>query len=202
MSNKKKEKTKIENDTQQAEDAADATTQDTQAVDTAEETTAEGEEAAVEEKPLTKEEELTAQLNSQKEQYLRLAAEYDNYRKRTQNEKLMIYDDATAKAVEQILPIADSIAMALASMQDKDVPEEFLKGVELIGNQLKSSFDKMQIESFGAPGDVFDPSLHNAVSKIEDENLGENTVSAVYQTGYKIKDKIIRHAMVVVANCD
>lgn len=153
-------------------------------------------------KELTEEEKLTEELNTQKDKYMRLYAEYDNYRKRTQSEKVAIYADATAKAVEEILPIADSVTMALSQFADKDVPPEFSKGIELIANQLKASFDKMGVESFGAVGDEFDPNLHNAISKIEDESMGENTLAQVYQIGYKLNDKIIRHAMVVVANCD
>ncbi len=150
----------------------------------------------------TAEEKLELELKASKDQYMRLYAEYDNYRKRTQSEKVMIYSDATAKAVEEILPIADSVTMALASMADKDVPQEFTKGIDLIANQLKSSFDKLGVTSFGAVGDEFDPNIHNAISKIDSEELKENTIAQVYQTGYKIGDKIIRHAMVVVANCD
>ena len=153
-------------------------------------------------KELTVEEKLTEELNTQKDKYMRLYAEYDNYRKRTQSEKVAIYADATAKAVEEILPIADSVTMALSQFADKDVPPEFSKGIELIANQLKASFDKMGVTSFGAVGDEFDPNIHNAISKIEDESLGENTLAQVYQIGYKLNDKIIRHAMVVVANCD
>ena len=167
-----------------------------------EETTVEAEVEETEEKELTAEEKLTEELNAQKDKYMRLYAEYDNYRKRTQSEKVAIYADATAKAVEEILPLADSVTMALSQFEGKDVPPEFSKGIELIANQLKASFDKMGVTSFGAVGDEFDPNLHNAISKIEDENLGENTLAQVYQIGYKLNDKIIRHAMVVVANCD
>lgn len=159
-------------------------------------------EAEVEEKELTKEEQLELEVAHQKDKYMRLYAEYDNYRKRTQSEKVAIYADATAKAVENILPLADSLTMALSQFEGKDVPQEFSKGIELIANQLKASFDKMSVTPFGEVGDEFDPNLHNAISKIEDENLGENTIAQVYQTGYKLNDKIIRHAMVVVANCD
>ncbi len=159
-------------------------------------------EAEVEEKELTKEEQLELEVAAQKDKYMRLYAEYDNYRKRTQSEKVAIYADATAKAVENILPLADSLTMALSQFEGKDVPQEFSKGIELIANQLKASFDKMSVTPFGEVGDEFDPNLHNAISKIEDENLGENTIAQVYQTGYKLNDKIIRHAMVVVANCD
>ena len=159
-------------------------------------------EEVTQEKELSAEEKLTQELAAQKDQYMRLYAEYDNYRKRTQSEKVQIYADATAKAVEQILPIADSVTMALSSFEGKDVDDDSIKGIELISNQLKASFDKLSVAAFGEIGDEFDPNIHNAISKIEDENLGENTLAQVYQKGYRLNDKIIRHAMVVVANCD
>ena len=88
----------------------------------------------------------------------------------------------------------------LEQFDGKDVPEEFSKGVEMIAAQLKTCFEKLKVEPFCEVGDAFDPELHNAVSMVEDESLDDNTISAVYQKGYKIGDKIIRHAMVVVAN--
>lgn len=142
---------------------------------------------------------LEEELTAQKDKYMRLAAEYDNYRKRTANEKLSIYDDATAKAVTELLPVADSVRMALDNLANAD--PEIIKGIELISNQLDKSFEKLKIELFGKIGDEFDPNLHNAISKVESEELGENTIAQVFQTGYKIGDKIIRHAMVQVANC-
>ncbi len=153
-----------------------------------------------EKKEPSAEEKLTEELKAEKEKYVRLYAEYDNYRKRTSAEKLQIYDDATAKAVKELLPLADSMTQALAQFDGKDVPEEFSKGVEMIAAQLKTCFEKLKVEPFCEVGDAFDPEMHNAVSMVEDENLDENTISAVYQKGYKIGDKIIRHAMVVVAN--
>ena len=170
--------------------------------ETVEEVETEATETVEEVKEPTAEEKLTEELKASNEKYMRLYAEYDNYRKRTQNEKAQIYADATAKAVEQILPLADSLTMALSQFEGKDVPAEFSKGIELIANQLKASFDKLSVTPFGAIGDEFDPNIHNAISKIEDESLGENVIAQVYQTGYKLNDKIIRHAMVVVANCD
>ena len=142
---------------------------------------------------------LEEELTAQKDKYMRLAAEYDNYRKRTANEKLSIYDDATAKAVTELLPVADSVRMALDNLANAD--PEIVKGIELISNQLNKSFEKLKIESFGKIGYEFDPNIHNAISKVESEELGENTIAQVFQTGYKIGDKIIRHAMVQVANC-
>lgn len=176
---------------------------DEQVEATAQEQTVEETTEAVEETLDERDEKIKAleeELNTQKDKYVRLAAEYDNYRKRTANEKLSIYDDATAKAITELLPVADSVRMAIENLGDTN--PEVLKGVELIQNQLAKSFEKLKVEAYGEVGDAFDPNLHNAISKIESEELGENTLAQVFQTGYKIGDKIIRHAMVVVANCD
>lgn len=143
---------------------------------------------------------LEDEIAAWKDKYMRLAAEYENYRKRTSNEKLSIYDDATARAVTELLPVADSMQMALANLKDAD--PEILKGIELVSNQLNKSFEKLKVEGYGDIGDSFDPNLHNAISKVESEELGENQIAQVFQRGYKIGDKIIRHAMVQVANCD
>lgn len=143
---------------------------------------------------------LEEELRAKSDAYLRLAAEYENYRRRTTEEKTNIYADATAKAIKEILPIGDSIEMALKSVDN--APEEYKKGLELICNQLKASLEKLNVETFGEVGEEFNPELHNAVMKIEDDSLGENTIAQVFQTGYKTGDKIIRHAMVQVANCD
>ncbi|MDP4119579.1 MAG: nucleotide exchange factor GrpE [Bacillota bacterium] len=153
-------------------------------------------EEIIEEKSET--EKLTDALAAQKDSYLRLAAEYENYRKRTASEKLTIYADATAKAIEEILPLIDSLHLAMDAA--KDAPEEYKKGLSLMENQLNASFEKLKIESFGEAGEEFNPALHHAVSKIEDDSFGENTVSVVFQKGYKIGDKIIRYCMVQVAN--
>ena len=186
-----KENTKKKNAEEKSEE------EEVKSAETAESAKAEEKEEA---KEPSKEEKLEEELKKQKESYMRLAAEYDNYRKRTQNEKLGIYDDATAKAVEQLLPMADALQMAMQNA--KDAPEEFTKCLEMIQNQFKTSMEKLKVESFGEIGDEFDPNLHNAISKIDSEELGENQLSAIYQKGFKIGDKIIRHAMVQVANCD
>ncbi len=141
---------------------------------------------------------LIKELSEQKDKYLRLMAEYDNFRKRSSKEKLDIYPEATAKAVEAFLPMADNFERAaLAETSD----EKYKSGVLMIFNQLGDAFKKLGIEVIDRVGEEFDPNLENAVSKIEDENLGENVVASVYQKGYKKGDKIIRPAMVVVANC-
>ena len=178
------------------------TVEETKTVETATEETTEEVAEAVTEVADEKDEKITAleaEVTAQKEKYMRLAAEYDNYRKRTANEKLSLYDDATAKAVTELLPVADSITMALANLEGAD--PEIIKGIELISNQLAKSFEKLKIEAFGKIGDEFDPNLHNAISKVDSDELGENQLAQVFQIGYKIGDKIIRHAMVQVANC-
>ena len=141
---------------------------------------------------------LEQEVAAGKERYLRLAAEYENYRKRTANEKLALYDDATAKAVRELLPVADSVRMALENLKDAD--PEIVKGIELISNQLDKSFEKLKVESYGKVGDDFDPNLHNAIGMVDKEELGSGKIAAVFQTGFKLGDKIIRHAMVQVTN--
>ncbi len=143
-------------------------------------------------------EKLQEELKTQKENYLRLAAEYDNYRKRTQQEKLSIYADATAKAVEELLPMADSVNAALSATPEDDPQRQ---GIELIGNQFAKSLEKLGVESFGEVGEAFDPQLHNAVARTENPDLPANSIAMVFQKGFKIGDKIIRAAMVQVANC-
>ncbi len=162
------------------------------------------EEEVVEKKEEVKEEtaesKLEKELKAKTDAYLRLAAEYENYRRRTTADKANIYSDATARAIKEILPIGDSLDMALKSIEN--APDEYKKGVELICNQFKTSLEKLNVETFGEVGDEFNPELHNAVMKLEDESLGKNIVAQVFQKGYKTGDKIIRHAMVQVANCD
>ena len=130
-----------------------------------------------------------------KDQLLRVMAEYDNFRKRTE---AAIYDNAVKDAVAEILNVADTMEMALAH---KDCEADDLrKGVEMIEKNLHAALTKLKVEPIGAEGDPFDPELHQAVSHIENEDLGENVIAQVYRKGYRIGDKIIRHATVVVAN--
>ncbi|XOQ48017.1 MAG: nucleotide exchange factor GrpE [Eubacteriales bacterium] len=148
----------------------------------------------------TKEELAKAQeeLKKQKEILLRTAAEYDNYRKRTEREKAAVYTDATAAAVTEFLGVADNLERALE--QKECSVEDLRKGVEMVQTQLMKALSKLGVEPMGKAGETFDPDLHNAVSHIEDENAGENTITQVFLKGYKIGDKVIRHAMVQVAN--
>ena len=158
-----------------------------------------------EEKELTKEEllikeneELKSQLSESADKYLRLMAEYDNFRKRTQKERLEIYPEATAKAIEKFLPLADNFERAIA-FETSD--EKYKSGVVMIYNQLLEIFKSAGVEEISRVGEEFDPNLENAVMQTTDENLGENVVAQVLQKGYKLGEKVIRPATVVVANC-
>ena len=132
-----------------------------------------------------------------KDQFLRLAAEYDNYRKRTAKEKENLWTDAKADTVQAFLPVYDNLERAL---KQETADEAYKKGVEMTMNQLKEVFAKLGVTEIDAQGKPFDPNLHNAVMHIEDENLGENTVAQVFQAGFMLGDKVIRFAMVQVAN--
>ena len=139
------------------------------------------------------------ELEEYKDKFLRIAAEYENYRKRSEKEKLLIYSNATSNAISTILPVIDSLELALKSM--KNVDEEYQKGLNLVNNQLLDSLSKLNVKSFGEKGEEFNPDLHNAVSHIEDEKTDkENFISEVFQKGYMVADKVIRHAMVQVTN--
>ena len=131
------------------------------------------------------------------DQFLRLAAEYDNFRKRTQREKDGIYQDAVADTVKKFLPVYDNLERAL---HHETADEAYKKGVEMTMTQLKSVLEKLGITEIDALGKPFDPALHNAVMHVEDENLGENTVAEVFQAGFMLGEKVIRFAMVKVAN--
>lgn len=145
----------------------------------------------------TVDEKLTAENAELRDKYLRLLAEFDNYRKRSVKERQEIYPDAIAHAVEAFLPMADNFERAAAA---DTTDEKYKAGVLMIYDQLTNAFKKLGIEEICRVGEQFDPTMENAVSQISDEDLGENTVAQVYQKGYKLGDKIIRPAMVVVAN--
>lgn len=139
-----------------------------------------------------------AELKKQKDILLRTAAEYDNYRKRTEREKTTAYADATAAAVLEFLPVADNLTRAL-SQKDCSI-EDLRKGIEMVQKQMESALKKLGVEPMGKKGDPFDAEYHNAVSHIESDDLGENVIAEVFQPGYKLGDRIVRHAMVQVAN--
>lgn len=137
------------------------------------------------------------ELKTANDKYLRLMAEYDNYRKRSQKEKESLYTDIRSETVEKFLPVYDNLERALAQ-ETQDAA--FKKGVEMTMNQLVSVMEKLGVVSFGAAGEVFDPQLHNAVMHVEDEALGENVIAEVFQKGFKVGEKVVRFAMVKVAN--
>lgn len=156
------------------------------------------ETSAPEEQPeQTAEEMLQAAIKEQEDKYLRLLAEYDNYRKRSQKEKENAWITAKADTAKEFFPVYDNLERAL---KQETADEAYAKGVQMTMNQLKAVLEKLGIEEIPALGEVFDPVLHNAVMHIEDETFGENTVAEVFQTGFKTGDKVIRHAMVKVAN--
>jgi len=150
------------------------------------------EETAEQEEP-----NLTEQLAAQTEQYMRLAAEYDNFRRRSAKEREALSRLVKADTVAELLPVADNLKRAL----EAGGPENDLrKGLALTMQQLEAGFEKLGVCAFAEPGEPFDPNLHDAMQHVESEDFGENTLSAVFQQGYKIGETVIRHASVVVAN--
>ena len=135
--------------------------------------------------------------NAERDAHLRCAAEYDNFRKRTIKEKEASYGNGKADAVAKMLPVYDNLERAL---NQETTDAAFKKGVEMTMAELTKIFTALGVEIFGNVGDQFDPNLHNAVMHIENEDLGENSISAVFQKGFKIGDKVVRFAMVQVAN--
>ena len=138
------------------------------------------------------------QLESTKDQFARLAAEYDNYRKRTAKEKDSLYQDAKADTIKEFLAVYDNLERAAHAEGDDDSPHK--KGLEMIFSQYKEILKKLGVTEIEAQGLPFDPERHNAVMHVEDENFGENIVSQVFQAGFLLGSKVIRHAIVQVAN--
>lgn len=145
----------------------------------------------------TTEDKLNEQLKESQDKYLRLMAEYDNFRKRSAKERLEITSSATANVISEILPVFDNFERAL---ETETTDESYKAGVEMIFNQFKEMLKKLNVEIIDPTGKTFDPNIANAVNQIEDPELGENVVAQTFQKGYKIGDKVIRYAMVVVAN--
>ncbi len=135
--------------------------------------------------------------NAERDAHLRLAAEYDNFRKRTAKEKEASYGNGKADAVAKMLPVYDNLERAL---NQETADAAYKKGVEMTMNELVKIFTGLGVEIFGNVGDQFDPELHNAVMHMESEDYEENTICAVFQKGFKIGDKVVRFAMVQVAN--
>lgn len=138
------------------------------------------------------------QLASVTDQFTRLTAEYDNYRKRTAKEKENLYADAKIDTIKALLGVYDNLERGLAQYGDEESPHR--KGLEMVFNQFKESLKKLGVETMDAAGKPFDPEKHNAVMHVEDENYGENTVVEVLQQGFRLGDKVLRFAIVKVAN--
>lgn len=144
-----------------------------------------------------------AELAELKDRYMRLLAEYDNFRRRTQKEKEAIYADAISEVVKEWLPLVDDIERAVASTEnmDENSVEKVAEGIKLIGKQAVNVLNKIGVEEIeGKEGETFDPNLHEAVMHVEDDSLGEQEIAQVFQKGYTCKGKVIRHTVVKVAN--
>ena len=142
-------------------------------------------------------EELEKEQAALNDRYLRLCAEYDNFRKRSQKEKDALYGDVKANAVSAFLPVYDNLERALKQGTED---EAYRKGVEMIMTQFCTTLEKLGVTPIECQGEKFDPALHNAVMHVEDEAKGENEIVEVFQKGFKLGDKVIRFAMVKVAN--
>ena len=143
-------------------------------------------------------EQAVKQLESVKDQFVRLTAEYDNYRKRTAKEKDGLYQDAKADTVKEFLAVYDNLERAVSAEGGDDSPHK--KGLEMIFQQYRDILKKLGVTEIEAQGATFDPEKHNAVMHVDDENFGESEVVQVFQAGFQLGDRVIRHAIVQVAN--
>ena len=155
------------------------------------------EEAAAEVVEESAEAEINVELTAMNDKYLRLYAEYDNFRKRSQKEKEALYKDVRAETLKSFLPVYDNLLRALAQPTEDAA---YAKGVEMIMAQFNSTMEKLGVEKIESLGQSFDPAFHNAVMHVDDETKGENEIVEVFQEGFKMGDKVIRFAMVKVAN--
>lgn len=176
-----------------------AKTAETAKADKAAEKSAEPETFTVTREQMEKMEGLAKQLAEEHDQYLRLAAEYDNYRKRTAKEKEGIYANAKIDTIKGMLPVYDNLERGLAQFDAED-DDPHKKGLEMIFNQYKEALTRLGVTPIDCVGKEFDPERHNAVMHIEDESCGENTVVEVLQQGFMLGDKVLRFAIVKVAN--
>lgn len=186
MSEKRKDKEKASRQEAEKETAAQTP-----------ETAASGEDQPAQEAESSALQAARTALAEKEDQYLRLAAEYDNYRKRTAKEKESAWTQAKADTVAAFLPVFDNLERAL---KQETSDEAYAKGVEMTMKGLQDVLTKLGVEVIPALGETFDPNCHNAVMHVEDESAGENTVVEVFQQGFTCGDKVIRFAMVKVAN--
>ena len=155
------------------------------------------EEKKSKEKKEEKKPDLKAELDTLNDKYLRICAEYDNFRKRSQKEKDSLYGDVKAETLKKFLPVYDNLVRALAQSTED---EAYRRGVEMIMNQFNVTMEKLGVTEIECLGKKFDPAFHNAVMHVEDEEKGENEIVEVFQKGFMMGDKVIRFAMVKVAN--
>lgn len=166
-------------------------------IETAQEPEAETKTPESEKKEPSELEKALAAQAKEHDQYLRLAAEFDNFRKRSAKEKDGIYQDAKAETAKKFLPVYDNLERAL---KNETADEAYKKGVEMTMRELVKILEAMDIKPFGMTGEPFDPQRYNAVMHVEDESLGENVIAEVFQTGFVMGERVIRFAMVKVAN--
>ena len=197
MAKEKKQNTAKEPETEEETKPAEEETVPEK--ETAEQTEAETEapEAQPEEAAEDKTAALQKKLDEVNDRLLRTAAEYDNFRRRSQKEKEAIYTDSKAEIIGKLLPVIDNFERASAAETD---PENYKKGIEMTVRQLLDALTAMGVEAFGAAGEAFDPNIHNGVMHVDDESLEENVIADVFIKGYRMGDKVIRHASVKVAN--
>lgn len=202
-SKKKKAKAEPTPETEPVTPETEPVTPETEETPAAEQTEAAPEETPAEEKqPEEKKTEekkpdLGAQLAAEKEKYLRLLAEYDNFRRRSQKEKENIYTDVRGETLKKFLPVYDSLSRALATTAEEDPAR---KGLEMIMTQYENALAQLGVSLIEAVGQPFDANFHNAVMHVEDEAYGENIVVEEFEKGFKIGDKVLRYSVVKVAN--
>lgn len=192
MAKKKEDEAKKEEQTAKAEETA----AQEKSEGTEDKTKKKGD--AKDKKTSSKEKELEKELATVKEAHIRTLAEYDNYRKRSTREKEAAFADSKADCLKELLPSLDNFERALATT-DSDF-DSFKKGMDMIYTSLMETLKKLGVEAFGEEGEAFDPNFHNAVMHVDDEELAENVIAQVFSKGYKIGDRILREAMVKVAN--
>ena len=195
----KKKKAKAEPKPEAEQAAPETAETETAAPETEPKETAEPKEAKQpeEKKPEETAPDLAAQLAAEKDKYLRLLAEYDNFRRRSQKEKESIYTDVRGETLKKFLPVYDSLARALSTTPE-DNPAR--KGLEMIMTQYETALNQLGVSLIEAVGQPFDPNLHNAVMHVEDEAYGENIVVEEFEKGFRIGDKVLRYSVVKVAN--
>lgn len=132
------------------------------------------------------------------DKYIRLCADFENYKKRTQKEMLSSYSNGVCAVIEALLPVVDNFDRAAENFEGDDSP--LAQGISMIYKQLKEMLEKLEVTEIPGVGEKFDPNMHNAVMHVEDENFGENEIAEQFLKGYKVKEKVVRHSMVKVAN--